>query len=179
MDTCQGRDRAGSAEHMNIARGDRAIERVGFGKGSQHFADFTDHGLEQIRCDVTPAVAFTGVNDADGQRHPTTDAIGHASASSTASGRQVDPHQLGRAATDIEQNDAAGAWIDQRGAARYGETSLGLARNHFKGQAGFPPDPVYKLLSICSHPARFGRDQTGADNVAAVEFGCGTLSRPR
>ena len=95
----------------------------------------------------------------------------------SAGGGEVDPDELRRAAADVEEDDAGGVRVDQRGAAGDGEPRLGLARDDLEREAGLLADAVDELRAVLGRAAGLGGDQPGAGDVAVGELGAADLER--
>ena len=74
----------------------------------------------------------------------------------------AEPDDFRRAAADIEQHDAFGGGIGQRGAAGGGKPGLGLAGDDFELQAGLLANPGDEFRAVFGGAAGFGGDQPGA-----------------
>ncbi len=70
-------------------------------------------------------------------------------------GRRVEPHQFGRAAADIEQDDAVDRRIEQFGAAGRGEPRLGRGIDDLEFEAGFLGDAAAEFLAVLGGAAGF------------------------
>jgi hypothetical protein len=76
--------------------------------------------------------------------------------------RPGEQHQLGGAAADVEQDDAAGLRVHQRGAAGGGEVGLGLTVDDLELDADPLADNAEELGTVLGGAAGFGSDQPGA-----------------
>ena len=129
---------------------------------------------------VAAAVMLRQCHHAERDRHPALDAW----LTWLAAGIALDPHQLGRAAADIEQDGATAPGVEQRRAADHRKRRLGLAVDHFEPDAGLGLDAIPKAIGVRGRAAGLGRDQAkaaglpGLDLVAADrERGNGALDR--
>ena len=123
------------------------------------------------------AVSLADVDDADRERHPRADAVGHAPAPAVGWWRQIDPHQFRRTAADIEEDDAGSGRIDQRGAAGDREPRFGLARHNLEGEAGLVPDAGDEFLAVLGSAAGLGGDHAGAADVSFGKLAAAHLQR--
>ena len=122
--------------------------------------DLLDHQLEQRAVDPHAAMPFGQRNDADRQRHP---ALHHRlrrpAPRRLGLGEQ---DELGGAAADVEQDDAARLRIHQRRAAGGGEVGLGLAVDDLELDADALADDGEELGAVLGGAASFRGDQAGA-----------------
>src|SRR5262249_37218364 len=80
--------------------------------------------------------------------------------------RTAEPHQLGRPAADVEQDDAFGVGIEQRRAASGGELGLGLAVDDFEIEPDVLRDAGAEFATIDRGAAGLGGDQPRAGDPA-------------
>jgi hypothetical protein len=134
--------------------GDQAVAPV---EGAQPRRDIGSTIAAKIsRVTVAAAESLGERDDADRQRGPRDDMRGQAR---RAMARDVDQRDLGRAAADVEQDDAVGVALDQRAAAGDGEPRLGLAVDDLELEARLAFDAVEELGPVRCRAAGLGGDQ--------------------
>ena len=158
------RDRAGRAEHVKI--GEIAAVRVC--ELLHERGDLVDHRVIDVARHRGAAVTLGERDDADRQRGPADDLRLRRSAASAV--RPAEPHQLGRAAADIEQDDAASGRIEQLGATGRRQSRLGRRIDDFEFEAGLVGDAGAELLAILGRAAGRGGDQPGAHHAARAHL---------
>ena len=82
----------------------------------------------------------------------------------------TEPDQLGRAAADVEQDDAFGRGVDQRCAAGGGEQRLGLAIGDLEIEPDDFAHPLEELAAVDGRTTGLGRDQPRAGDAAVVHL---------
>ncbi len=106
------------------------------------------------------------IDDAERQRHPALDPIGHAAPTAASRFSEVDPHQFGRPTADIEQDHAGGPRIDQRGAPGHRQLRLRLLRNDLQDETGLVGNHLDEFRAVFRRPAGFGGDQPRPRHLA-------------
>ena len=156
--------RARGAEQM------QALRAAVLGGEAIHMdRDLGDHRLELLAAYGDAAVTFGECHDTDRNRNPGVDRrVWRAMPGGAAA---AEPHQLRRAAADIEQDHAVGRRIDQRRAARGGEPRFGLAIDDFEVDANLVADALEKIEAVGRRAAGFGGDQPGPGDTAVPHFG--------
>src|SRR6185437_4365026 len=99
-------------------------------------------------------------------RHPALDAW----LTWLAAGIALDPHQLGRAAADIEQDRATARGVEQRRAADHRKRRLGLAVDHFELDTGFGLNAIPEAIGVRGRAAGLGRDQAKAAGLPGLDL---------
>ena len=107
MHAGDGGHRAGRSEQMHAGRRQRAV--LG-DKSVDEGADLGDHRCIGFARDGAPAMALGKSHDADRERDPSLDLRQRRAVARRR--RALEPHQLGRAAADVEQDHALRLRID-------------------------------------------------------------------
>ena len=163
---------------MDAALGDGAVEFLDLREAGQHRRHLGDHVLEGSGADVAAAVALGDGDDADRQRHPGADAVGHAAAAAVRRRREIEPDQFRRAAADVEEEDAG--WRRDRSARRsrrrQGAPRSRARRSPARGRSRLRTR-VEELRAVLGRAAGFGGDQAGAADVAVGKLGAADAER--
>ena len=127
-----------------------------------------DHRLEHRAGDRVAAMPLGQRHHAERDRYPALDGgLGRPAPRRRAA---PEPHQLGGAAADVEQDDALGVGVDQRRAAGRGEGGLGLAVDDLEVEPDLAQDAGVELVAVLGGAARLCRDQAGAAGAALVHL---------
>ena len=130
--------------------------------------DLVHHRVIDVARHRGAAVTFGERDDADRQRGPADDLRLRRSAASAV--RPAEPHQLGRAAADIEQDDAASGRVQQLGATGRRQSRFGRRIDDFEFDAGLIGDAGAERLGVLRRAARRRRDEPGAHHAARAHL---------
>ncbi len=147
-------DGAGAAEHLHLAALDAARDMVARLESRQRVADLAQHGGIGLLGDGAAVVAVAERHDAMGQR----DVVEHLRRMARVA-RQAQPHQLGRAAADVEDDGEGRAAVEQRRAAGDHQPRLLVAGDDLDGNAGLGAHPLQELVAVLRAPAGLGADR--------------------
>lgn len=167
VDTRDRGHRPGGAQQVHLAAR-MLVEGAQRGKAIEHVGHFPDHRLEQVRRHVDAAVTVRDGNHADGQRGPADRGIAQPRAAALRAPAQlfeVQDHEFGGAAADVEDHHAARGRVDQRGTSRNGQMGFRLARDDFQRQPGFPVHALEELAAVGRLPTCLGGDQAIAVDI--------------
>ena len=163
MDACKCGHCAGSSEQVKTRTGSQMLQAVAPFEYAEQTRHFIDHRLEHLARYIPPAEALGQRNHADGERCPGNNVISEPGRTLT---RNVNQRDLGRAATNIEQNDTVSIPFDKRTAAGNRQPRLGAAVDDLERQSRFRLDARQKLRAVHRRTAGLRRDQTGAAHGA-------------
>ncbi len=136
-----------------------------------------DHRREILPRDVAAAILLGEGHHPDRQRGPRADAalrlhpVGERPPPVASASAEVEPHQFGRSAADIEHQGEVGAAVEQRRAARHGEPRLGLGRQQLDLEAHLVTHTLEELGAVLGDAAGLRRHEARSHDLCAVELG--------
>ena len=173
----QGRHCAGTAEHLDLAGADLAADAVLALEGLKCGLGLGDHGAVDRRRHLDAAKPLGEGDDAERQGDRAED-LRH----TVAGAMPAQPHDLGRAAADIEDERVRNARMQQRRAAGDDEPGLLGGGDDLELDADLVAHAVEKLGAILGAAAGFGCDITAGHDLALAELAGADpqgLDRPR
>src|SRR5262245_4625214 len=165
MDAGDRRDRSRCPEQVHML----AVETAMFGDEIiDEGGDLGGHRGVDFTRDLVPAVALRERHHADRQRHPGFDLRQWRPASCGLG--TLEPDELGGAAADVEQDDAVGAGVDQRGAAGRRQCGLGFTVDDVELEAHLAGDAGAEFVPVDGRTTCFRRDQARPADTAVAHL---------